>query len=59
VLFLSNRVYSRGFKSLECVQGYALLAEWAEAGANWGSDKKVRRPFLLSFLLGILIGHPL
>jgi hypothetical protein len=50
VLFLSNRVFSNGFKSLEVVQGYALLAEWAEAGVNWGSDKQVRCLFFFSFL---------
>ncbi|GAA5875972.1 hypothetical protein JCM8547_000669 [Rhodosporidiobolus lusitaniae] len=38
-LFLSTRIFSLGFKSLEIVQAYGLLAEWAPAANNHGSDR--------------------
>ncbi|GAA5885547.1 hypothetical protein JCM6882_007462 [Rhodosporidiobolus microsporus] len=40
VLLLSNRIFAFGYKSLEIVQAYCLLAEWAPAPNNWGSDRQ-------------------
>ncbi|GAA5865185.1 hypothetical protein JCM8547_008306 [Rhodosporidiobolus lusitaniae] len=37
--YLSDRIFSQGFRSLEIVQAYLLLAEWAPAASNWNSDK--------------------
>lgn len=39
-LFLSDRVFSEGLKSLEIVQAYCLLVHWAPIANNWGDDRR-------------------
>lgn len=39
-MLLSDRVFSMGYKSLEIVQAYCLLANWAPLANNWGSDRQ-------------------
>ncbi|ORY89319.1 hypothetical protein BCR35DRAFT_300448 [Leucosporidium creatinivorum] len=39
-MLLSDRVFSLGYKSLEIVQAYCLLANWTPLANNWGSDRQ-------------------
>ncbi|ORY89719.1 hypothetical protein BCR35DRAFT_300152, partial [Leucosporidium creatinivorum] len=39
-LFLSDRVFSEGHKTVEIVQGYCLLVHWAPIENNWGDDRR-------------------
>lgn len=39
-MLLSDRAFSLGYKSLEIVQAYCLLANWAPLANNWGSDRQ-------------------
>ncbi|KAK4054379.1 hypothetical protein OIO90_003612 [Microbotryomycetes sp. JL221] len=39
-MFLSDRVFSEGFKTVEIVQAYILLIHFAPIENNWGDDKR-------------------
>jgi len=39
-MYLSDRVFSEGLKSLEIVQAYCLLVHWAPIANNWGDDRR-------------------
>lgn len=39
-MYLSDRVFSEGLKSLEIVQAYCLLVHWAPIENNWAQDRR-------------------
>ncbi|SCZ89312.1 BZ3500_MvSof-1268-A1-R1_Chr9g10365 [Microbotryum saponariae] len=39
-LYLSERIFAQGYKTLEIVQAYCLLSTWSPIEPNWGDDRR-------------------
>lgn len=39
-MFLSNKIFAEGLKTLEIVQAYCLMVHWAPTALNWGDDRR-------------------